>query len=62
MVCSAVELLDFFKELLDAAILTVQLLLHLLQLALFVDATDDFVDVQLKTHVTLVVQTVTHYL
>jgi len=46
-----VELLYLAKELFYALVLRLQLLLHLLELTLLIDAPDDLVDVQLEAHV-----------
>ena len=55
-------MLDLPQELLDAAVLVLKLLLHLLELALFIDASDDFVDVELEAHVTHLLLVTAHYL
>jgi hypothetical protein len=49
---SLIQFLDFLEQFLYTPVLIVQLLLHLLQFTLLINAADDLVDVQLKAHVT----------
>ena len=52
MVYSSIQLFNFLKELLDAVVFALEFFLHQLYFILFIDAPNDFIDIELKANVT----------